>query len=222
MTKATVLLVDDEPNLVRLYAEWVKGSYDVRTATSGAEALELIDDVEAALLDRRMPGMSGDELLDEIRDRGYDCPIAMVTAVDPDRDVVELPFDKYVTKPVEKADLLDALDGLLEISNNGLNNTVLDTLGDPKARHCYSLLTEAPDRAQSLANRTGYSASTVYRRLNKLHQAGLIESRYTYDADGNHYKTFEAVTDTIKITVNDGFQVQIDRTPETGVFSSVD
>jgi CheY-like chemotaxis protein len=41
----------------------------VRTAYGGHEALEeLSDDVDVILLDRRMPGLSGDEVLEEVRD----------------------------------------------------------------------------------------------------------------------------------------------------------
>ncbi len=44
--------------------------------------------------------MSGDEVLDTIAERGIDPAVVMVTAVDPDFDIVEMPFDEYLTKPV--------------------------------------------------------------------------------------------------------------------------
>ena len=62
--EATVMLVDDEPTLVDLYETFLSGEYDVRTATGGTEALEVMDEsVDVALLDRRMPELSGDEVL---------------------------------------------------------------------------------------------------------------------------------------------------------------
>ncbi|MDY7082832.1 MAG: HalX domain-containing protein, partial [Halobacteria archaeon] len=70
-------------------------------------------DVDVVFLDRRMPGMSGDEVLDGIRDRGYDCKVAMVTAVDPDFDIIDMGFDDYVVKPVTRDDLYDKVDQLL-------------------------------------------------------------------------------------------------------------
>ncbi|MFB6132472.1 MAG: response regulator [Halanaeroarchaeum sp.] len=103
---ATVLVVDDEENITALFDAWLAENHEVRTANSGTEALESIDEsVDVALLDRRMPGLSGDELLEEIRERDVDVRVAMVTAVDPDFDVVEMGFDDYLTKPISRDDL---------------------------------------------------------------------------------------------------------------------
>ncbi|AKH96839.1 response regulator [Halanaeroarchaeum sulfurireducens] len=110
---ATVLVVDDETNITTLFDAWLDGEYAVRTANSGSEALEQIDEsIDVALLDRRMPGISGDELLEEIRDRDLDVRVAMVTAIDPDFDVLEMGFDDYLTKPVSREDLEDLVDAL--------------------------------------------------------------------------------------------------------------
>ena len=111
---ATVLVVDDEPDVAELYTTWLAASHDARTAHSGAEALELVDEsVDVVFLDRQMPDLSGDEVLREIESRGLDCRVVMVTAVDPDFDIVEMPFDDYLTKPVDGSDLLAAVDSML-------------------------------------------------------------------------------------------------------------
>jgi DNA-binding response OmpR family regulator len=111
---ATVLVVDDEPDVADAYAAQLEDEYIVSTAYSGQEALDELDDsVEVVLLDRRMPGISGDEVLDTIRDRGLKCRVAMVTAVDPDFDIIEMPFDDYVIKPVSREDLFDTIERLL-------------------------------------------------------------------------------------------------------------
>jgi DNA-binding response OmpR family regulator len=112
----TVLVVDDEPNVAEGYALWLEDDYDVRVATGGKEALEKLPDADAVLLDRRMPGMSGDEVLERVREGDYDCRVAMVTAVDPDFDIIDMPFDAYLTKPVEREDLRAAVDQLLALS----------------------------------------------------------------------------------------------------------
>lgn len=80
-----VLVVDDEEDLANLYSQWLSDDYAVRTAYNGEQALERLDEtVDVVLLDRRMPGLSGDDALNRIREREYDCRVAMVTAVDPD------------------------------------------------------------------------------------------------------------------------------------------
>lgn len=111
---ATVLAVDDEPDLAELYRVYLDPVYDVRIATGGEEAIDAMDDaVDVVLLDRRMPDMSGHEVLSEIRAEGYDARVAMLTAVEPDVDIVEMPFDDYKTKPVTKEDLLTLVEVLL-------------------------------------------------------------------------------------------------------------
>ncbi|MES3517323.1 MAG: response regulator transcription factor [Natronomonas sp.] len=110
----TVLVVEDERALVELYVRWLEDGYDVLTANGGEEALQQFDEtVDVVLLDRLMPGMSGDEVLEEIRRQSTDCKVAMVTAVEPDFDVISMGFDDYLTKPVERNELVETIEGLL-------------------------------------------------------------------------------------------------------------
>lgn len=112
--EATVLVVDDERDLAELFKAYLEPAYDVYVATSGSEALSLADDdVDVILLDRRMPAMSGDELLSELTERGVDAQVALVTGVEPDADIVDMPFDDYLTKPVSKSDILALVEVLL-------------------------------------------------------------------------------------------------------------
>lgn len=111
----TVLIVDDEAGMVELFSAYLESSCETRTATNGMEALELVDDtIDVAILDRRMPGTSGDEILEELRARGYRLPVAMLTAVQADVDIIEMPFDAYLTKPVSRDELLDVVEVLVQ------------------------------------------------------------------------------------------------------------
>ncbi|MCQ4332434.1 response regulator [Natronomonas sp. F2-12] len=113
----TVLVVEDERALIELYVRWLEDDYRVLTADGGEEALEQLDEgIDVVLLDRLMPGMSGDEVLEEIRRRIPDCKVAMVTAVEPDFDVITMGFDDYLTKPVEREELLETIQRLLSRS----------------------------------------------------------------------------------------------------------
>lgn len=108
--RETVLIVDDERGLADLYAVFLDDEYETRTAYDGETALERVDDdVDAILLDRRMPGVSGDELLTALREQGYDCPVAMLTAVDPAADILTLDVDDYFVKPLDQAEILEAV-----------------------------------------------------------------------------------------------------------------
>ena len=116
--KPSVLVVDDEPDLVDLYSTNLAGDYEVHTAYGGEEALELIEAGErfdVALIDRRMPDVSGDDVLDRLHADSPGCRVAMVTAVEPDFDVIEMPFDEYLVKPITKADIQGTVDRLLKL-----------------------------------------------------------------------------------------------------------
>ena len=113
----TVLVVDDEPNVADAYAAQLESEFIVSTAYSGQEALDKLDaSVDIVLLDRRMPGISGDKVLTKIRERDLQVRVAMVTAVDPDFDIIEMPFDDYVIKPVSRDDLFETINRLLTCS----------------------------------------------------------------------------------------------------------
>lgn len=111
---ATVLIVDDEQSLADLYAYWIDEFAEARTAYDGTEALEQLDeDVDVMLLDRRMPGLSGDEVVDEVEKRGLDVRIVMVTAVDPGFDIVDMEIDDYLIKPVDQPELVETVERMM-------------------------------------------------------------------------------------------------------------
>jgi len=108
-----VLAVDDDEKLLETYEMWLAADYDLRTAGDGERALErLDDDVDVVLLDRLMPDLAGEDLLREIRDRDIECRVAMVTAVEPDFDIAEMPFDTYVAKAVDEATVRETVERL--------------------------------------------------------------------------------------------------------------
>jgi DNA-binding response OmpR family regulator len=105
------LLVDDEKEVADAYALRLRGLCDIETVYGGESALEVIEEatIDVVLLDRHMPGMSGDEVLDALDDRGFDGRVIMVTAIDPGFDVLDMPFDDYLCKPLEREDLRAAV-----------------------------------------------------------------------------------------------------------------
>lgn len=131
---AKIFFVDDEPSVVETYAIMLRTEYTVLTATDGGDALDRIDEtIDVVFLDRRMPEMSGDEVLSKLRRRGYEMPIAMLTAVDPSEDIVDMPFDDYLTKPVDKSTLFEKVDILLNRSEFGETSRKLYSLASKKA-----------------------------------------------------------------------------------------
>jgi two-component system KDP operon response regulator KdpE len=111
MTSATVLIVDDEPQIRRvLRTTLTSRGYTVIEARSGDAALELIrsEHVDLILLDVNMPGLSGLDTCREIR-HASDVPIIMLTVRNTERDKVEAldaGADDYIVKPFGAEELM--------------------------------------------------------------------------------------------------------------------
>lgn len=105
-----VLLVEDVPELATLYELWLEPVYDVSIAPSGELALDQVDhETDIVLLNRRLPNCSGDSVLQTIRARGLDCTVVLVSALAPDLEIIDLPFDDYLHKPFTATELRDTL-----------------------------------------------------------------------------------------------------------------
>ena len=76
----------------------------------------------------------------------------------------------------------------------------LDVVNDKYAQNILTALADRPTAAATLAEELDASRPTVYRRLNSLESAGLIESTVALDPDGHHRKRFHVVIDSINLT----------------------
>lgn len=116
----TVQIVEDESEVAELYRLHLRDEYEVRVTETGEAALERLDEsVNVLLVDRRMPGMSGDEFVEDVRDRGHNCAIALVSAVDPDIAVVDTAYDAYLVKPLSSGTLQRVVDELVTVTQYG-------------------------------------------------------------------------------------------------------
>ena len=143
---AKILVVDDQPQNVRLLADLLgaKG-YAVLTASSGAEALEQVSKgrPDLVLMDVVMPGMTGYEACRRIRQSPDTAllPVVMVTSLDPGEERVkglDAGADDFLTKPVNQPELLarvrsllriQALHAQLEEANRTLEQRVQEQVG---------------------------------------------------------------------------------------------
>ncbi|MFC6736045.1 response regulator [Halolamina salina] len=110
-----VLVVEDDDDVRATYDLWLDDEWEVRTAADGKTALSILDPaVDVVVLDRMMPGLSGRDVLDAMQDRQADPRVVMMTAVTPDLDIVEMPFDAYLSKPVDHDQLNETVRTLLD------------------------------------------------------------------------------------------------------------
>lgn len=107
-----ILLVEDERKVASFIARALReNTYAVDVAETGEKALEMGTDVhyDAILLDVRLPGMSGLEVCRELRQRGVESPVLVLTARGLTEQKVEgldAGADDYLTKPFVLAELL--------------------------------------------------------------------------------------------------------------------
>jgi len=114
-----ILIVDDEPEMVRGLEDNLRfEGYQTIAAGDGKRglALALSEAPDLILLDVMMPGMSGWDLCRELRGRGLDTPVIMLTARGEEADRVlglELGADDYVTKPFSLRELMARIRAVL-------------------------------------------------------------------------------------------------------------
>lgn len=119
-----ILLADDDMELGDLLTEFLEGEgFEVRRALDGARALEAARDpgLDAVVLDIMMPGMSGTEVLKQLR-RESELPVIMLTARGDDLDRIlglELGADDYLPKPCNPRELVARLRAVLRRSHTG-------------------------------------------------------------------------------------------------------
>jgi DNA-binding response OmpR family regulator len=138
----TILVVDDEPNIVELARLYLRNEgFDVETAANGREGLEKARALKPSLvlLDIMMPELDGTEVCRILRKEG-DTPVIMLTARGDDVDRIvglELGADDYITKPFNPREMVARVKAVLRRTETGrkpsktidIGNLHIDVLG---------------------------------------------------------------------------------------------
>ena len=120
MDRIQILWADDEIDLLKPHLLFLNDKgYDVITARSGDEALELIEKHSFAvvLLDENMPGLSGLETLNRLKAKHYDLPVIMITKSEEEHlmeDAIGSKISDYLIKPVNPNQILLSLKKTLD------------------------------------------------------------------------------------------------------------
>lgn len=134
--KAKILLVDDEPGMLRYIKTILEvEDHQVATASTGEEALEAVQkgmNPDLVLLDLLMPGIDGLETLENLRKLRPGVKVVMLSCVNDTKKVVQairLGAADYITKPFQKAELDNVIDQCLGTNQQNYTGEV-EELGD--------------------------------------------------------------------------------------------
>ena len=117
-TGATVLVVEDDPS-VRSLVTTLLGELGYRTlaAESGAEALDVVNahdgDIHMLLSDTVMPGMSGPELAQQLRESLPELRVLLTSGYADQAKTVELPYASFIAKPFTPTSLAQKISDVL-------------------------------------------------------------------------------------------------------------
>jgi DNA-binding response OmpR family regulator len=112
MTVPRVLLIEDEPALVRGLSDTLRANgFEVSAAVDGEQGLDaaLRGAADVILLDVMLPKVNGYEICRAVREHGLEVPIIMLTARGQERDVIlglDVGADDYITKPFRAGELV--------------------------------------------------------------------------------------------------------------------
>jgi two-component system response regulator (stage 0 sporulation protein F) len=113
-----ILVVDDEEGIRQLYKEELEDEgYEVELAERGEEALEKISRAkpDAVILDLKMPGMGGLDVLEWIREQDKDLPVIISTAYGEYKsDLTTWASDAYIVKSADLTELKRVIRGFLD------------------------------------------------------------------------------------------------------------
>ena len=165
--KVNVLIIDDDKDFSRSLSDYLEESgFLVKTANNPKKGIEEFRKkiFHAVLLDLRMPGMSGEELLAELRRIDDDASVIVITAypsIDSAVSTTKLDSYAYLTKPFEMERLIELIKEAVE--QRGIKTPperqILSTLGEEIRRvRKDRVLTQG-----QLANRTNLSRSLISR-----------------------------------------------------------
>ncbi len=117
----SILYVDDEVPLLTLFEAVFEDDFEIHTARSASDGLEILrqESIQLLITDQRMPEMTGVELLEAIGDEFPDMGRMILTAyLDVDAIIRAINggrIDRYVNKPWEEDELRAAIESVLEI-----------------------------------------------------------------------------------------------------------
>jgi two-component system alkaline phosphatase synthesis response regulator PhoP len=216
---ATILIVEDEFAVARgIQFALQQEGYEVVVARSGEEGLDLASNQapDLVVLDVRLPGMDGFEVLRRLRATGSKAPILVLTARDDEMDKViglELGADDYLAKPFGLRELMSRIKALLRRAYGDL----ADAAGGRVIRH-HDLLIDLERRRVQRGHRRISLTATEFEILRHLaSRPGRVYSRRELLELLRDYEALDQDEKTINVHISH-LREKIEDDPSTPVF----
>jgi DNA-binding NtrC family response regulator len=188
-----VLIVEDEPRMRELLSRAVTGwGFDTTTARSGEEAMRLAADEppHIVLLDLDLPGISGLETFEKLREKQPDLQGIVLTgfgSLDAARQAIHLDVVEFLTKPAPLGDLEHALDRAIRRLAPAPPPTPIvpdlmasqppppgQTLAEVERHHILETLARNNGNRTATAAELGISRRTLYYKLAEYQREGFV------------------------------------------------
>lgn len=138
--RGTILIVDDEPNVLFFITKVCSpAGYETLTAGSGMEGLKIVQEcgekIDLVILDLRMPGMGGIEVLRSIRKFHPEMPVIVVTALhDRQEECERLGIEAFIKKPYSLEELYSRIEHVVEEKKTDKGEVALEPGYEPCAK----------------------------------------------------------------------------------------
>jgi len=211
-----ILIVEDEPKTGRYLSQGLaEAGYVADLATHGADGLHLASQgsYDLLILDVMLPGLSGWQILQTLRERGVPTPVLFLTARDQVEDRVkglELGADDYLVKPFSFAELLARVRIILRRGQNSPADAAL-RVADLELDLLRRRATRAGQRVDLTAKEFGL-LELLMRRHGEVLPRSLIASQVwdmNFDSDTN---VIEVAMRRLRMKVDDGHAVKLIQT----------
>jgi diguanylate cyclase (GGDEF)-like protein/PAS domain S-box-containing protein len=181
LNKKIVLIVDDEPTNINVVAEILHNLYEIRIATNGKTALDMLKKAipDLILLDINMPEMNGYEVATKLKasQETMNIPFIFLTAKSDSQSIVE-GFNKgavdYISKPFSKEELLARVETHLKL--NQLKSSLEDTVNE--LAHYVKIMDENIISSTTDLDGIIKSASSAFCEISGFQEKELISQKH--------------------------------------------
>ncbi|TKX43697.1 winged helix-turn-helix transcriptional regulator [Halorubrum sp. ARQ200] len=112
--RPSILIIEDDPMASSALSDYSSNPFNVRTVSRGEDGIRhYTKDTDLVILDRKLDDISGDTVATKIKEKDQHALILVVSGIDPKDNILDLPVDCYLKKPVSRTELRSRISDIL-------------------------------------------------------------------------------------------------------------